>query len=426
MKAPLDAVRDPDTGLEDLLRVLQAVLQGRVAADPPVAWTRFLPLARRHHLDAFLFDAVAAWPAGCRPPPEILADWKRLQRVRAVEAVRNQEQRTTLLAALKAADVPAIPLKGAWLAEQVYADIVQRPMSDIDLLIRPEQANAAFAALTGIGYRSVNENRPGDWGKEQMFRHPDWRCPVEMQWQLWHPTHGLLPPQDMTRLWASAGVARIGGVEVPVLSPAAHLVYLAYHIQAHQWRFPARAHLDIVLLGRRFASVLTVEALAAEAAAWGLGVRAPFVWRVAHDLCGVDPPEALAAWVPGDGGWMAAELRAARALALPGALARGVTMSRLLCEYRQAPGWRRVVLGLRAIFVSPAQIRDAFPACTRWGGLAAGYTARLADLIRRRLRDLVPVGRHRRAVGAAVADHAARLRLERDLQASERLYSRGH
>lgn len=418
MSGGREAARQPAAGADDLRRVLQAVLRGAGAGEPPVDWARLLPLARRHEVDAFLFDAVAGWPAGRRPPPEILADWRRLQLARAAAAVRDQRQRAELFAALKATGVSAIPLKGSWLAERVYADIVQRPMSDIDLLIVPGQAGTARQALEALGYLLVKENQPGDWGKEQLFRHPAWRCSVELQWQLWHPTHGLLPPQEMTRLWESAKTSIIAGVEVPVLSHAAHLVYLAYHIQAHQWRFPARAHLDIVLLGRRLARTFTQAELAGEARAWGMGFRACFVWRVAHDLCGVEPPPALAGWTPGDDDRMQTERRAALALALPEAR-QLMSMTRLLSEFQQASWWRRAALGVKAIAVPPAKIRQAYPLCTRRAGLAGGYAARLADLVKRRLRDVLPAGRRRAHRSGAAADMAARLRLDHWLEARE-------
>ena len=417
MSGGSEYISSPAAETADLRRVLQAVLGSRVIGEPPVDWGRILPQARRHQLDAFLFENVAAWPAGLGPSADVLREWTRLQRVRTAAAVRMREQRATLLAALQSAGVSAMPLKGIWLAEHVYADIVQRPMGDMDLLIRPEQLDAAQHVMSALGYAAAKENRPGEWGKERLFRHPAWRCGVEIQWTLWHPAHGLAPELDLARLWNAAETGRLSGVDVPLLPPAAHLVYLAYHLQAHQWLFPARAHLDLVLLGRRFASSLSVAALDAEARAWGLGFRAPFVWRVAHDLCGVEPPPALAAWTrPLEA--CVAERRAALAVALPEA-GQVVAMSRLLSEFRQVSWWRRAAVGLRAILIPPAKIRHTYPAATRRGGLAGGYAARATDLVRRRMRDAFPVGACRQRVDRSADDMASRVRLESWLKEQE-------
>ena len=101
----------------DLQRLLQAVIEGRAVGTPPADWPRTLALARSHHLDAFLFDTVAAWPAELRPEAALMEEWTRRQRSQVVGTYRIRAQRAELLAALKAADVAAIPIKGAWLAE---------------------------------------------------------------------------------------------------------------------------------------------------------------------------------------------------------------------------------------------------------------------------------------------------------------------
>lgn len=409
------AALPPEPAQRDLKRVLTAVLEGRTPDSAPVAWPDVLALASRHQLDAFLAEPVFQWPAACRPPPPVLQEWRRALMARAAAAVRVQDQLAETLSVLQKAGVAAIPLKGAWLAEQVYGDIVQRPMSDIDLLIRPEDSSAASRALEACGYASTIVDQPGGWSKGGEFRHPRRRAAIELQWQLWHPSHGLLPPVDTSRLWATVRRGIVAGVEVPVLLPATHLLYLTYHLQAHLWRFPARAHLDIVLLGRRYAPELSPGDLVDEAAAWGLGLRAPFVWQVAHDVCGVAPHSHLAGWIPAAVTvGMPEERRMASSLALDDR--RGnVVMSRRLAEFRRG-GWRcRLTAGAAAVCVPPAHIRHFHPQAVRRGGLALGYVARLADLLRRRGRDLVPSRQRRGMIEAATADMALRLRLEKRL-----------
>jgi hypothetical protein len=406
-------------GIAGLRRVLRAVLSGEAIAAAPAPWPDVWRQACLHDLDAYLFPAVSVWPEGPRPPPPLLEDARQAFRVRAVAAVRTNRQLGALLGALRAAGVAAIPLKGSWLAEQVYDDIVCRPMNDIDVLVRPADAAAAGRALEAAGYVAADAGIPDGWSRERHFRHPRERVGVELQWHVWHANHSFLRPPDVERLWASASRAVIAGVAVPVLAPAAHAVYLIYHLLAHQWRFPARAHLDLVLLGRRHAAALPAGELAAEARAWGLGFSAPFVWRVAHDLCGVEPAAASAGWAPDDPAWMRAERRAALALALPQTPWR-VPMSTRLCEFRLASWRRRLALGAAAIALSPDGIRHAHPVATRYAGLAGGYAVRAWDLAVRRTRDLIPVGWRRAAVATAADDMAARQRHDRWLQEREK------
>ena len=91
----------------DLQRLLQAVIEGRAVGTPPADWPRTLALAQAHHLDAFLFDAVAARPAELRPEAALMEEWTRRQRSQVVGTYRIRAQRAELLAALKAAGIEA-------------------------------------------------------------------------------------------------------------------------------------------------------------------------------------------------------------------------------------------------------------------------------------------------------------------------------
>ena len=57
-----------------------------------------------------------------------------------------------MLEALETQNIPVILLKGAALAETVYADPALRPMRDVDILVSKQQAQAAAQCLTRIGF----------------------------------------------------------------------------------------------------------------------------------------------------------------------------------------------------------------------------------------------------------------------------------
>lgn len=56
------------------------------------------------------------------------------------------------LEALAQARIPLLVLKGAALAHLVYADSACRPMRDVDLLMRPQDARQAHDILRGMGF----------------------------------------------------------------------------------------------------------------------------------------------------------------------------------------------------------------------------------------------------------------------------------
>lgn len=402
----------------DLLHVLQAAVNSRAPDGAPADWQAVWRLACVHELDAYLFSAVCAWPATCRPPQPLVEEWRRAFLTRTVAAVRASWQLGELLAALHAAGVQAMPVKGAWLAEHAYDDTAHRPMHDLDLLVRQDQLAAARRAFAAAGYRTSDPAEPGAWCKDQHFRHPDYALGAELQWQVWTARHAQLTAPDMDRFWSQTLPTTVAGQQAVALPPARHVLYLIYHLLAHHWLLPARAHLDLVQLGRRYAASLPTDALATEARAWGLAFRAPFVWRVAHDLCGAIPPAPAAGWAPTDTRWLQNERSAAVAAALPESPAR-VNMSPSFSDFHQTALWRRPAMVLRLVFLPAEVLRLAHPLATRRFGLVGGYAARVGDRMCRRARDLLPGAARRVAVDAAAADMAARLRLDRWLQAQE-------
>ncbi|MBC7174256.1 MAG: nucleotidyltransferase family protein, partial [Polyangiaceae bacterium] len=57
--------------------------------------------------------------------------------------------------ALDARGIPVMALKGAALHALIYEDPADRPLSDVDLLVRPRDHARAIVALESIGFRPV-------------------------------------------------------------------------------------------------------------------------------------------------------------------------------------------------------------------------------------------------------------------------------
>ena len=79
-----------------------------------------------------------------------------LHRLAMVSEFRMSHLESRLFSALdtlRAADTEVVLLKGAALALTVYGSFVQRPMSDVDLLVRREDAARARDALLAAGWR---------------------------------------------------------------------------------------------------------------------------------------------------------------------------------------------------------------------------------------------------------------------------------
>ncbi len=131
------------------------------------------------------------------------------------------------LAALSAADVPWMLLKGAALGRTVYEVSALRPIGDVDVLVPPARAAAARAALADLGWRPLRQ--VGE--RDVMLCHGvDLRSgpygALDIHWYLLHEC--CWPGAD-AGLWARARAIGSGGDTTLVLGPADQLLHTCVH-----------------------------------------------------------------------------------------------------------------------------------------------------------------------------------------------------
>lgn len=103
-----------------------------------------LPLLR-HHLERLgLLDSVPVLVSN------YLAGWTALSRARSRAQYRELG---VLLAALRDAGIDHYLMKGAAIAALAYPDPLLRPMQDLDIMIRPEDAWRVQRLVYALGYR---------------------------------------------------------------------------------------------------------------------------------------------------------------------------------------------------------------------------------------------------------------------------------
>lgn len=100
------------------------------------------------------------------------------------EAQMAEERR--VFAALVAADVPALALKGARLAHTVYPDPAQRPRTDIDVLIAPDTLASARSVLGSLGYEPQFTIEGGSPKEQEAWLRssPDGSFMIDLHWKL--------------------------------------------------------------------------------------------------------------------------------------------------------------------------------------------------------------------------------------------------
>lgn len=145
----------PSADMRDLLRALldlapptpaaMALLQSGLAADADPGLKRLVPLGASKPWTT----AIASTAAGAA-----------VERAAAVRALTFERFAARVVGALNQLGIEPLLLKGYPLARIYYDDPGHRPASDLDLLVHPEDAARALAALTELGFQPVAD--PGD------------------------------------------------------------------------------------------------------------------------------------------------------------------------------------------------------------------------------------------------------------------------
>jgi hypothetical protein len=278
-------------GRDECRRLRQAL--SAAEWEPLIAWVG------RQALAPLLYDQLQRFDLIDALPPSITTT---LQRLYCANVVRNDllyRERHGALRALQDAGITPIILKGAALAETVYAQRALRPMSDTDILGRPEAIGQAEAIPTDLGYTRHGPPQTAAWVKADHYHiiltkpsptFDAWH--LELDWHLDRPSRPFA--LDLEGLWARARPARIANTNALVPAPEDLLLHLCLHTCKHRFAFfGLRACCDIAATIRSYEATLDWAQVVQGA---GQGQIAPYVYlplQLAKELVGAAVPEAV-------------------------------------------------------------------------------------------------------------------------------------
>ena len=237
------------------LSVLAHLLAGE---DPiaPVDWDDMLYWAGRHSCGARLFERVKQLTGPGGPPATV---WRTLQAAYYAAVVQDAYREVELqrvFSALQAAQVPALLLKGAALAYQVYAQSRWRLTGDLDVLVKVDDVKRAQAVLEELGYCLVLEppQRFNPFNTaftgEIVLRHVAgvFQTVVEVHWELIiSDVYKQVSRLNLAELWPRAVEVQIGEVRVTVLNREDVLWHTCVHLALHGFTH-LKGYLDVALL----------------------------------------------------------------------------------------------------------------------------------------------------------------------------------
>ena len=255
---------------DDDARLLLALLAGSAtvhAVDVDAeCWRAVAEMAAWHDMQPALRHAVAAL-ASVALPADVREPLDTSHTLALMRAESRRRQLAEVLAALAAADVPTIVLKGAYLAEHVWAAPALRPMTDIDLLVPGERLARAQETLAALGYGPNGDPSIAPRARHAPALRRRGRLPVELH----HTIEPCSPPFGLTldAMWARSVACEVAGVGARALAPEDLLLHIAIHmghshilgswlprvcdVQGWTARFGATADWDAVVRGARAA-----------------------------------------------------------------------------------------------------------------------------------------------------------------------------
>jgi len=205
--------------------VLSSLLDG---AD----WHRVLEMAERERVTSWLHRALKA---DVRVPISVRRGLREVYRETAGRVAQLRSALSEAIAALAAARIPVLLLKGAALQQDVWTDIGLRPWSDLDLFVDRRHVQSAVATLARLGYRPgraettlgatvAHENELALVGRGGVV--------VDLHWSLFDsPHHDALA--DLSLLCARARPCAVLGMPAKMLSPEEQLLHLCGHLVLH-------------------------------------------------------------------------------------------------------------------------------------------------------------------------------------------------
>lgn len=227
----------------ECLHTLGALVAGNLApgAVPAEQWPAITTLALQHGLAPMLHWTLKQARCDIEGNPA----WRPLIAARyqtGIDWALKERAQLEIDAALRAAGIPAIWLKGSVLARTVYPEPSLRPMTDLDVLVPYEQREAALEILQEMGfdfYMLQKGKRPisseDDLRQKLSPHHYPLRggllnsVKVELHFRLLG-ADDVLPLNHLQRIVKNQQEVTLKrGATFHSLTSEAHLVYLAAH-----------------------------------------------------------------------------------------------------------------------------------------------------------------------------------------------------
>ncbi len=324
-------------------------------------WNYLLQAAVRHGVWPLLHRHLEALPADSFPAA-VRETLREVMRGHADHVKKHVGILHQLLDAFRAAGLDLTPYKGPVLGARLFGDPAMRQFSDLDWLVRREEARPTGACLRALGFQPSLGAPPGweAWYErarhEYSFHHSALDCFVEVHWGAW--PRFVAMPVDIRAFWDRRETVLLDGRPVPSLPMEELLFFLSLHGTKHQWvRLAWLADIAELIRSTPALDWVRVQTLAAQSRSTRfLHVG---LW-LAYHLLAAPVPAAVAAQLTADPR-VEPLARAMAAHVCGGSLSAPAETEHLRFMYRTLPRLRDRLRFIWGVAVEPC--RDDWTAC---------------------------------------------------------------
>lgn len=343
-------------------------------------WQTLLDLAKQNSVASLLNYQLTHQVPKIEIPPKVSQEFQQAYHHNLRDNLLLLTQVAQMIQVLNDAGIPIIPLKGIYLADQVYPSPGVRRMGDVDLLVQRGQLAQAWQILKLQGYQAAYafsfDEECQLMHHLPPLSHADGSV-IELHWTLAPPNGPFQIPVE--QLWARSTPIHLSGAPCRALSPEDLLLHLSLHAAyLEKFKLGLRMFSDIAWLLKIYAEQIDWPILAAHAEQWDAQRCTWLALHVARDLFQAScPTDALASLLPEDSNlnmvhW--ASMQVVNPSPVTGKMARVLAVD--------APVQRAAVFA-RQLFPATSEIRTSYPRFARGLLWPLAYMQHLGIVIRR-------------------------------------------
>ncbi len=259
----------------------------------PTLWEELVVLADKQRVAPLLYHHIKSHDLTGLVPAHIMTPLYTAFHANAMRNLKLYQEMGQLLKMLQANNIPAIVLKGAYLAQAVYQNRALRFMVDYDIMVQEADLPAATEVITPLGYRALQPVRLENAAVLHHlppFLKDNGAAHLELHWTI-TPANQPYTIEKVDELWTRAQPFTLAGVEALTLGPEDLLLHLSVHAAYHHlFKMGLRPLYDIALTIDHFRAELDWEALCQRSIEWGCSRGVYLMLHLSKTLLGAAIP----------------------------------------------------------------------------------------------------------------------------------------